>query len=57
MWLDKDMRVATEFFSAGEIGKIMSSVSGKTVHVEKVDEKTFETFKGNRLPALEIHAK
>lgn len=55
-WLDKDMRVATEFLSAREMAKILSEESGKTVHVQEMDHIAFDGLRNNGLPE-ELHAK
>ncbi|KAF8496951.1 NmrA-like family domain-containing protein 1 [Gautieria morchelliformis] len=55
-WLEKDIRITTDFLSAREMAKLVSDVSGKTIHVSEIDASTYGTLKGNSLPD-EIHSK
>ena len=50
------MRIATDFVSARETAKIMSEVSGKTVHVQEVDTEAYDALRGKVLPE-DYHAK
>ncbi|KAF8587043.1 NmrA-domain-containing protein [Ramaria rubella] len=54
-WLNKDMRIASEFLSIREISNTISEASGKYIHVQDIDEKTFKELKGNGIPE-ELHA-
>jgi NmrA-like family len=55
-WLNKDLRVTTDFYSARDIAAVFSEVSGKTVHIQEVDEKAFDALKNNGI-SEELHAK
>jgi hypothetical protein len=55
-WINKDLRITSEFLSARQISEAINDVSGKTVHVQEVSPEMFQTFKGNPLPE-ELHAK
>lgn len=55
-WLNKEMRVVTEFTSAREMAKAFSDVSGKPVHVAEIDTNAFDAMLNNPLPE-ELHAK
>lgn len=50
-WLNKDMRITSEFLSTRDIAKTITEVSGKTVHVQEVTPEQFEAFKGDTLSA------
>ena len=55
-WLEKDMRIATDFLSAREIARTISEVTGKTVHIQEIDAKAFDATKGKEMTE-ELHAK
>lgn len=55
-WINKDLRVTSEFLSAREIVQTISDLSGKKVHVQEISPELFQTFKGNPMPE-EFHAK
>ncbi|KAF8587047.1 hypothetical protein K439DRAFT_1614609 [Ramaria rubella] len=53
-WVNKDIRIASEFLSAKDIAKIFNEVSGKTVYVPEIDHKAFAASKDNGVPE-ELH--